>query len=42
MFNYLPRRMTGSRCVPVLRLTREVFAQPAFDRYRGREIPAGD
>ena len=24
-----------------VRLTREVFAQPAFDRYRGREIQPG-
>jgi choline dehydrogenase len=25
-----------------VRLTREIFAQPAFDRYRGREIQPGD
>jgi choline dehydrogenase len=24
-----------------VRLTREIFAQPAFDRYRGREIQPG-
>ena len=24
-----------------VRLTREIFAQPAFDRYRGREMSAG-
>ena len=25
-----------------VRLTREIFAQPAFNRYRGREIQPGD
>ena len=25
-----------------VRLTREIFAQPAFDRYRGREIQPGE
>jgi choline dehydrogenase len=42
LFNYLthPDDMTEMRaCV---RLTREVFAQPAFDPYRGREIQPGD
>ncbi|MGE0031834.1 MAG: choline dehydrogenase [Steroidobacteraceae bacterium] len=41
LFNYLthPDDMTEMRaCV---RLTREVFAQPAFDPYRGREIQPG-
>jgi choline dehydrogenase len=31
---------TGMRAA--VRLTREIFAQPAFDRYRGREIQPGD
>jgi choline dehydrogenase len=41
MFNYLsdPDDLIDMRaCV---RLTREIFAQPAFDRYRGREIQPG-
>jgi len=41
MFNYLqtPDDVTEMRaCV---RLTREIFAQAAFDRYRGREIQPG-
>jgi len=41
MFNYLsdPDDLIEMRaCV---RLTREIFAQPAFDRYRGREIQPG-
>jgi len=41
-FNYLshPNDMTEMRaCV---RLTREIFAQKAFDRYRGRELQPGD
>ena len=41
MFNYLshPDDLTEMRaCV---RMTRELFAQPAFDRYRGREIQPG-
>ena len=36
-----PRRTTGRRCAPCVRLTREIFAQPAFDPYRGREIQPG-
>jgi choline dehydrogenase len=42
LFNYLshPDDMTEMRaCV---RLTREIFAQAAFDPYRGREIQPGD
>ncbi|MDE2304059.1 MAG: choline dehydrogenase [Gammaproteobacteria bacterium] len=41
LFNYLshPDDMVEMRaCV---RLTREIFAQPAFDRFRGREIQPG-
>jgi choline dehydrogenase len=41
-FNYLshPDDLTEMRaCV---RLTREIFAQQAFDRYRGRELQPGD
>jgi choline dehydrogenase len=42
LFNYLshPDDLTEMRaCV---RLTREIFAQKAFDRYRGRELQPGD
>ena len=42
LFNYLshPDDMVEMRaCV---RLTREIFAQPAFDRYRGRELQPGE
>jgi choline dehydrogenase len=42
LFNYLshPDDMTEMRaCV---RLTREIFAQKSFDRYRGRELQPGD
>ncbi len=40
-FNYLSHEddwLEMRRCV---RLTREIFAQPAFDRYRGRELQPG-
>ena len=40
-FNYLSHEddwLEMRRCV---RLTRELFAQPAFDRYRGRELQPG-
>jgi choline dehydrogenase len=40
-FNYLSEpddRIEMRACV---RLTREIFAQPAFDRYRGRELQPG-
>jgi choline dehydrogenase len=42
LFNYLshPDDLTEMRaCV---RLTRDIFAQKAFDRYRGRELQPGD
>lgn len=41
LFNYLsaePDRADFRHCV---RLTREIFAQPAFDAYRGKEIQPG-
>jgi choline dehydrogenase-like flavoprotein len=41
-FNYMnhPDDWTAMRAA--VRLIREIFAQPAFDRYRGREIQPGD
>jgi choline dehydrogenase len=41
LFNYLSRPDDWVEMRACVRLTREVFAQPAFDRYRGREIQPG-
>ncbi len=40
-FNYMSRSEDWEEMRGCVRLTREVFAQPAFDRYRGREIQPG-
>jgi choline dehydrogenase len=40
-FNYLSREEDLVEFRACVRLTREVFSQPAFDRYRGREIQPG-
>ena len=40
-FNYLSEPDDWIEMRACVRLTREVFAQPAFDRYRGREIQPG-
>ncbi|MGH8267016.1 MAG: GMC oxidoreductase, partial [Steroidobacteraceae bacterium] len=40
-FNYLSRPEDWVEMRACVRLTREIFAQPAFDRYRGREIQPG-
>jgi len=40
-FNYMTRVEDWQEMRACVRLTREVFAQPAFDRYRGREIQPG-
>ena len=40
-FNYLSHPDDWSEMRACVRLTREIFAQPAFDRYRGREIQPG-
>ena len=40
-FNYLSHPDDLVEFRACLRLTREIFAQPAFDRYRGREIQPG-
>jgi choline dehydrogenase len=41
-FNYLSEPDDWTEMRACVRLTREVFAQPAFDRYRGREIQPGN
>jgi choline dehydrogenase len=41
LFNYLSEPDDWVEMRACVRLTREVFAQPAFDRYRGREIQPG-
>jgi choline dehydrogenase len=41
MFNYLSEADDRTEMRACVRLTREIFAQPAFDRYRGREIQPG-
>jgi choline dehydrogenase len=40
-FNYLSQPEDWLEMRACVRLTREIFAQPAFDRYRGREIQPG-
>ncbi len=40
-FNYMSRPEDWVQMRACVRLTREIFAQPAFDRYRGREIKPG-
>jgi choline dehydrogenase len=41
LFNYLSHPDDWTEMRACVRLTREIFAQPAFDRYRGREIQPG-
>jgi choline dehydrogenase len=41
MFNYLSEADDRSEMRACVRLTREIFAQASFDRYRGREIQPG-
>ncbi|HEY1492869.1 MAG TPA: GMC oxidoreductase, partial [Steroidobacteraceae bacterium] len=40
-FNYLSQPEDWEEMRACVRLTREIFAQPAFDPYRGREIQPG-
>jgi choline dehydrogenase len=42
LFNYMSRPEDWVEMRACVRLTREIFAQPAFDRYRGREIQPGE
>jgi choline dehydrogenase len=41
LFNYMSRPEDWEEMRACVRLTRELFAQHAFDRYRGREIQPG-
>jgi choline dehydrogenase len=41
-FNYMSRPEDWEEMRACVRLTREIFAQPAFAAYRGREIQPGD
>jgi choline dehydrogenase len=41
LFNYMSQPEDWEEMRACVRLTRELFAQPAFDRYRGREIQPG-
>ena len=41
LFNYLSHPDDQVEMRACVRLTREIFAQPAFDRYRGRELQPG-
>jgi len=41
LFNYLSEPDDQIEMRACVRLTREIFAQPAFDRYRGRELQPG-
>jgi len=41
LFNYLSQPDDLAEMRACVRLTREIFAQPAFDAYRGREIQPG-
>jgi choline dehydrogenase len=41
LFNYMSEPDDWTEMRACVRLTREIFAQPAFDRYRGREIQPG-
>jgi choline dehydrogenase len=42
LFNYLSEPDDWTEMRACVRLTREIFAQPAFDPYRGREIQPGN
>jgi choline dehydrogenase len=42
LFNYMSRQEDWAEMRACVRLTREIFAQHAFDRYRGREIQPGE
>ena len=41
-FNYMSQPQDWEEMRACVRLTREIFAQPAFARYRGREIQPGE
>src|SRR5437868_4829344 len=41
-FHYMAQPADREEMRACVRITREIFAQPAFDRYRGREIQPGE
>ncbi|WP_447929023.1 choline dehydrogenase [Vreelandella sp. EE27] len=41
LFNYMSKEKDWEEFRDAIRLTREIIAQPAFDRYRGREVAPG-
>jgi choline dehydrogenase len=41
LFNYMSHEDDIAEMRACVRLTREIFAQPAFDRFRGRELQPG-
>ena len=41
LFNYMSHPVDWTEMRACVRLTREIFAQPAFDPYRGRELQPG-
>jgi choline dehydrogenase len=41
LFNYMSHPDDWAEMRACVRLTREIFAQPAFDRFRGRELQPG-
>ncbi|WP_447556346.1 choline dehydrogenase [Vreelandella sp. EE22] len=41
LFNYMSREKDWLEFRDAIRLTREIIDQPAFDRYRGREVAPG-
>lgn len=40
-FNYMSKEQDFREMRAAIRLTREIFAQPAFDEFRGREVAPG-
>jgi choline dehydrogenase len=42
LFNYMSHPDDWAEMRACVRLTREIFSQPAFDRYRGRELQPGE
>jgi choline dehydrogenase len=41
LFNYMAKEKDWQEFRDAIRLTRDIIAQPAFDKYRGREISPG-
>ncbi|MGO3158287.1 MAG: GMC oxidoreductase, partial [Halomonadaceae bacterium] len=41
LFNYMAKEKDWQEFRDAIRLTRDIIAQPAFDKYRGREVAPG-